>query len=249
MSPTPWSPPGLDPLATLGVHLDTADGPLQEDRVVWSPSHRVITSEYAGENLFDRLTGDLEYAKVQGEVEALREIADLTSAHVQHEAGRLDLVRTEDRIYGFGTGLIMAAFAFPGRPSRFTDGSAGVYYAAAALDTGIAETRYHEQQTLWGSGPCVVEKTVIQAELDGTLVDLRADCPSPKGVYDADDYSSAQAFGAGVRRLDGFGIAYDSVRHRGGECVAIFRPPVLSAAVAVQTLEYHWDGAKVVAVR
>ena len=249
MSPSPWEPHGLDELAHLGIRLVAESGSIQQDRIAWSPCHRIIASEFAGENLFDRLTSGLAYNKLQAEVDALREIADLTNAHVQHEAGHFDLVRPQDRIYGHGSGLIMAAFAFPGRPSRFSDGAAGTYYAARDRETAIAETRFHDEQTLRGSGPCVLEKTVIQANVDGTLVDVRHGRPCPPGVYDPDNYSAGQAFGAIVRRLDGHGVAYDSVRTRSGECVGIFRPPALSAAVAVQTLEYAWDGARIAHVR
>ena len=246
--PTPWQPPGFLRYGP-GVALTTEGGIIQEEHVVWSPCYRVIASEYAGENLFDRLTSDADYAVLEAEVEALREIADLTNAHVQSEAGRFDLVRPEDRIYGDGAGLIMVSFAFPGPPSRFSDGSSGTYYAARALATAIAETRYHEEITLRDSEPCVTEKTVIHADLDATLVDLRRGCTVPAGIYDPVDYSAGQGFGGGVRYLEGYGIVFDSVRHPGGECVAIFRPPALSRARAVQTLRYHWDGSRIVDVR
>ncbi len=249
VAPSPWSPPGLGQFAALGLRFNTPGGALEQDRVMWSPCYRVIACEYSGENLFDRLTDGVAYKKLRAEVDALREIADLTNTYVRHEAGQFDLVRPDDRIYGSGAGLIMAAFAFPGRPSRFSDGSAGTYYAAEALETAVAETRFHEEATLRGSGPCVTEKTVIHAELDATLVDLRRGHACPVGVYDVDDYGAGQAFGSMVRHLDGYGIVYDAVRHPGGECVAIFRPSVLHAAKAVQTLGYHWDGRQVFAVR
>ena len=249
MAPSPWSPPGLTQFAALGLRFSTRGAALEQEQVTWSPCYRVIASEYSGENLFERLTDGIAYKKLQDEVDALREIADLTNTYVLHEAGQFDLVRPDDRIYGRGAGLIMAAFAFPGRPSRFSDGSAGTYYAAENLETAVAETRYHEEAALRGSGPCVTEKTVIHAELNATLVDLRRGHASPSGVYDVDDYGTGQAFGSMVRQLDGYGIVYDAVRHPGGECVAIFRPPVLHAAKAVQTLLFHWDGRQVFAVR
>lgn len=249
MSPDPWRPPGLEHFATLGLRLGMETGALEEERVTWSPSHRIIASEFSGENLFDRLTSDVDYAKLQDEVDALREIADLTNTHIQHEAGRFDLVHPQDRIFGRGSGLIMAAFAFPGGSSRFSDGTAGTYYAARELETAIAETQYHEESTLWGSAPCITEKTVIHAELDATLVDVRQGHPSPPGLYDSEDYRVGQAFGGMVRQFQGHGIVYDAVRHRGGECAAIFRPPALRAATPVQTLFYVWDGTRVSDIR
>lgn len=249
MTPRPWRPPGLEQLAALGIELGAPGGALVEERVAWTPSHRIIASEYAGENLFDRLTSATAYDRLRDEITALREIADLTSPHAQHEAGRIELVRPEDRLFGPGAGLVMASFAYPARASRFSDGSAGTYYAARALETSVAETRYHEEITLRGSGPCVTEKTVIHAELDADLLDIRAGHPCPPGVYDPDEYGAGQAFGAMVRRLGGYGVVYDSVRHAGGECAAIFRPPALSGARAVRTMQYYWDGTRVFDVR
>ena len=83
----------------------------------------------------------------------------------------------------------------------------------------------------------------------GTFLDVRAPRPAPAGIYDPVDYTAGQALGIIVRTLRGFGILYDSVRRRGGECVAVMRPPVLRGAVAVQTLQFVWDGTTVTDVR
>jgi hypothetical protein len=248
-TPRPWRPPGLSQLAALQIQLDVDGGALEESAEAWTPCYRIIASEYAHENLFDRITDDLAYAKQEEEADALREIADLTNAHVLAEMGRIELVLPQDRIYGPGAGLIMAAFAYPTAASRFSDGSAGTYYAGQSIVTAIAETRYHADHYLRGSGPCVTEKTVIEADLDGTFLDVRRPRPAPAGIYDQADYRAGQALGAVVRQMLGFGILYDSVRDRGGACVAVTRPPVLRQATAVQTLQYAWDGSKVTEVR
>lgn len=209
----------------------------------------MIASEYGGTDLFDRLTSRVGYPERDDEARALREIADLTNSHALHEAGRVELVPPEDRIYGPGASLIMASFAYPTHPSRFSDGSSGgTFYAAFDLETAVAETRYHAERALRGSGPCVTEKTVIHADLDGILVDIRAGRARPAGVYDPDDYRAGQMFGGLVRQLGGYGIVFDSVRRRAGECVGIFRPPVLGNARAAGTLRYHWDGTRIVEV-
>jgi hypothetical protein len=242
-----WRP---EALGYAPAAVAVPDGVLQAAHVVWRPSYRVIASEYAGENLFDRLQTQAEYAAALQELADLRAIADLTNAAVRHAAGEIDLVRAEDRVFGPRAGLIMAAFAYPRGGSRFCDGqSGGAYYAAQALETAVRETVYHAEQLLRGTEPCTLEKTVIEATLDAELVDVRAGCPTPLGVYDPADYSAGQAFAGMVRRLGGFGIVYDSVRHTWGTCAAVLRPPALSRAVAAQTLRYDWDGARVAGVR
>jgi hypothetical protein len=243
--PRPWRPPGLPQLAALQIQLDVDGAALEESSDAWTPCHRIIASEYAGENLFDRLTSDLSYTKQGEEGEALREIADLTNPHVLAETGGVELILPQDRVYGKGAGLIMAAFAYPGTASRFSNGIAGTYYAARSAATAITETRYHADHYLRGSDPCVTEKIVIEADLDGTFLDVRRPRPAPLGIYDPVDYHAGQSLGGVVRQLLGFGILYDSVRDPDGVCVAVTRPSVLRNAVPVRTLQYVWNGSRV----
>lgn len=246
MASSPWQPPALSKLApglAGTLVLDTGSGPIQQAHIVWTPSYRIIASEYAGENLFDRLTSRAAYDRMDQEIADFREIADLTNSVVQHEAGTIELVPPKDRIWGPGSGLIMAAFAYPGQPSRFSDGRAGTYYATLMQRTAVRETCFRTEQVLRGSDACVTSVTVIEADLDATLVDLRSGCPSPPGVYDLRDYAAGQAFGAVVRHLEGDGITYQSVRDLpDGECMAVFRPPALTNVRPTRTLQYYWDG-------
>src|SRR5688500_10449690 len=186
MPGTPWIPPALAAVGGAPISVAVAGGALQAERIAWSPSSRIIASEYAGENLFDRLVDDED-------LEDLRAIADLTNPHALAEMGAIELVRPEDRIYGPGAGLIMAAFAWPGRPSRFSDGERGTYYAALGEATAVAETVYHDEVFLAGAGPVVLDKTLIEADLAGTLVDVRRGRPAPPDVYDPTDYTAGQA--------------------------------------------------------
>jgi hypothetical protein len=236
----PWRPPQLPAVGDAAPSIHLPEGDLQEDDVRWHPCYRVIASEYAGENLFDRLVD----AK---DLEAVQQIADLTNPVILDRLGEIELVPMADRIYGPGTGLIMAAFAFPTGPSRFAKGDRGTYYATKDRETAIAESRHHATNSLTGSGPCTLAKTVIEAALDAILVDIRQGRPAPRDIYDDRDYSTAQAFGELVRNLNGDGIVYDSVRHP-GECVAIFRAWVLRKAQAAQTLMFEWNGNEIVSV-
>jgi hypothetical protein len=235
MADGPWHPRALNSINGEEIALLLGEKALQQTAVSWNPCHRIIASEYAGVNLFDRIAD-------ASELDDLKEIADLTNPYVQSQAGQIELVKPEDRVYGLGSGLIMAAFAWPGRPSRFSDGSRGTYYAADSEETAIAETQYHDSIFLAGSPPTVVEKTLLHAVLDATLVDIRPGCPSPAGVYDPHRYEAGQALGKLVRLLDGHGIIYDSVRRPKAECVAIFRPTALRNAQPSRTLECQWDG-------
>ncbi|HEX6536428.1 MAG TPA: RES family NAD+ phosphorylase [Gemmatimonadaceae bacterium] len=239
---SPWHPPALATLGDAAAHIALTPGgasaPFQEARVRWTPASRAIVSEYAGENLFDRLGGEAD-------LEAFQRIADLTNPAARALAGEIHLVPPEDRIYGPGTPLIMAAFAWPARHARFSTAHEGAFYAARSDDTAIAERRWHSERVLRaaGSGPTAQEVTLLHANLDGVLLDIRRPNPSPPGVYDPADYTAGQQLGIVVRRLKGDGIVYDSVRDPGGECAAIFRPPVLSGCMPARTITLEWDGS------
>lgn len=69
---------------------------------------------------------------------------------MRDEAGDIALVAPEDRVAGPGSPPVMAAFTHtsPSCPSRFSDGSYGVYYAAKRLETAIEETKHHRARLL-----------------------------------------------------------------------------------------------------
>ena len=66
-------------------------------------------------------------------------------------------------------------------------------------------------------------------------------------IYNPDPacYGAAQALAKSLRNDGSSGIVYDSVRDPSGECVAIFRPRVLSPVVQGQHFCYVWDGSEI----
>ena len=98
----------------------------------------IIASRYPPINLFERLTADT------AAWDALMALEQLTNPRVRDEVGDIALVPPDDRVSGPGASYVMAAFTHINpKGSRFSDGSFGVYYAAAALETAIAETVFH----------------------------------------------------------------------------------------------------------
>ena len=100
--------------------------------------YRIIPSAYPTINFFEDLVDPAE-------METLWEIESLTNDRLRQEAGDIFLVAPEDRICGHGASVVMAAFTHIGRPSRFTDGSYGVYYASFSTKTAIRETVHHRE--------------------------------------------------------------------------------------------------------
>jgi hypothetical protein len=55
-----------------------------------------------------------------------------------------------------------------------------------------------------------------------------------------------QALARRLRAAGSNGVAYDSVRLSGGECVAAFRPRMISRLPrGDRYLQFHWDGTRI----
>ena len=76
--------------------------------------------------------------------------------------------------------------------------------------------------------------------------DLRP--PRFKPLHDPDDYARSQAFGKFHREQGVNGFVFRSVRHKGGECIAAFKPPAVTIPVAGPALAYVWDGERITRV-
>ncbi len=209
--------------------------------VKWKPCWRIIPSRFPPIQLFERIADP-------DDLEAIFEIEAMTNPRLRDEVGEISLVPEGDRVSGPGSSVIMAAFTHLNpEGSRFTDGSFGVYYAAKDIETAVAETKHHRERFMRATNEKRMEldMRVYAVDLDGQMHDLRGQQDAYLDVYAADDYSASQALAKSLRNQDANGIAYDSVRHAGGECVAVFRPPVLSNGRQERHLCYVWDGNEI----
>ena len=212
-------------------------------KVVWKPCYRLIPSHFPPIGIYDRVA-------YPADLEAVFAVENLTNPRLRQEAGDISMVPPEDRVSGPGTTPIMAAFAHLNpEGSRFSDGSYGVYYAGRTLDTAIAETRYHRARFLamTAQDPLEIDMRAYLADLDGELHDIRGR-GDLADVYDRDSYAAGQTLARALKAINSCGIAYDSVRHAGGECVAVFRPPALSNCMQGPHFGYVWDGAQITTV-
>jgi hypothetical protein len=212
--------------------------------VRWRPCYRIIPSRFPPINLFERVTDPAD-------LETVLEIESMTNDRLRDEVGVLSLVASEDRISGPGTSPIMAAFThLPPYGSRFTDGSFGVFYAGRTLDTAIAETKHHREAFLRATGEPRIEldMRVYAVDLDAMLHDVRGMKDTMPEIYDPDSYAASQSLAIEIRNSGSSGLAYDSVRNPGGECVAIFRPRVLANCRQERHLTYVWDGSSITTV-
>jgi RES domain-containing protein len=209
--------------------------------VQWLPCFRIIPARFPPIDLFERVADP-------GDLDTVLYVESLTNDRLRAEVGELELLPREDWITGPGTGYIMAAFTHVAPTGgRFTDGTFGAYYAAADLATAVAETVYHRERFMayTREPPAQLDMRVLRADLDGELHDLRRASGDHGAVYDPSDYTASQAIARTLRAARSWGVLYDSVRNPGGECVAVFRPGVLSRCRQAEHLAYLWDGTRI----
>lgn len=208
----------------------------QEVDVGWEAAYRIIPSHYPPINVFETLYDSAD------ELEIAFALESLTNDRLVAQAGNFSAVRREDWVTGPGATALMAAFTHVGYPSRFTDGSFGIYYAADTEATAIAESAHHKSRFLAATKEPDMELTmrVYKNMIVKPLLDLRADAFAP--LCDPESYVASQQFGKQQNAAGCWGLLYASVRHAGGECAAILRPPAISLPTQTRHLRYVWSG-------
>ncbi len=212
-------------------------------RITWRTATRVIPSRFPPIQLYERVSSD------PATWEALVAVEALVSPRVRDEIGDIRLVPVEERVSGPGATWVMAPFTYRNpRGSRFSDGSYGVYYAAADLATAVAETAYHFARFAADSGDDVryEDMRVLVGRIDTELHDLeKIPEADRKPILDPDSYTASRAFAAALRTTGANGIHYPSVRRPAGRCVAVFRPKAVGIPKQTRHIQYHWDGTAV----
>lgn len=207
-------------------------------RVQWPGACRIVPTRHPSVFIYDRVADAADF-------EALYALEAMSNERLRDEAGTVQLVAPEDRVFGPGSGPIMAAFTHLNPlGSRFSDGRYGVFYAARDRATAIAETAYHHARFLAATGEAAMHlpMRVYQVQIDARLHDLRPAGAVPPAVFDRDHYGPAQALGGALHAAGSAGVVYRSVRRRGGHCVGLFKPRGARACVHAAVLLYAWDG-------
>lgn len=205
-------------------------------RVRWREACRIVPTRHPTIYLYDRVADADDF-------EALYALEAMTNDRLRDELGQIERVAQADRVFGPGSGPIMAAFTHVNPlGSRFSNGDYGVFYAAHSRATATAETTYHHGRFLAATqeGPMHLPMRLYKVAIDSRLHDLRVGFASE---HQADDYTAARQTGAALRTAGSAGVVYRSVRHAGGECVGLFRPRGASNCVHAAYLLYAWNGS------
>ena len=191
-------------------------------------------------NLFDRVASEADF-------EALYALEAMSNERARDELGHVERVAREDRIYGPGSGPVMAAFTHLNvLGSRFSAGRYGVFYAARERATAVAETRHHHGRFLAATAqpPTHLPMRLYSVALDAPLHDMRPAGSELAAVYDPEEYTAAQALGARLHAAGSAGVVYRSVRHERGHCAGLFKPRGASRCLHAAYLLYAWDGQR-----
>ncbi|GAC1433624.1 MAG: RES family NAD+ phosphorylase [Candidatus Velthaea sp.] len=178
------------------------------------------------------------------DLQSILEVLALTDARARDAAGAFSALPPADQYRGSGAAAVMIPFLSPAI-SRFSDGSFGVLYGAATIDTAKAEVSYHHSLRLdAASAPPGTNVILALWEFESTcdLADLRSHDSS---IYDPASYVASQSVGRRLRTAGTPGVLYASVRHSGGECIGLFIPRCVTSMLKRDDWRLVWDGSSV----
>ena len=213
---------------------------MKSTNLLWRDSCRLVPSRFPPVSLFEQVADPAD-------LEVVFAIEALGNPRLREAVGELRLVPPDQRISGPGTSAIMAAFTHLNpEGSRFSDGSYGVYYAAHKLETAVAEVSYHRARFLARTQepPIEIDMRCYRVKIKARVCELRGEKDAL--LYALDSYAASQAHARRVGAAGLLGIAYDSVRHAGGECAALFTPLALvPPAREAEQVTLRWNGERV----
>ena len=222
-----------------GTAAHASQGPaVATCRIRWAPACRIVPTRYPSVYLYDRVADADDF-------DALYALEALSNDRLRNESGQIERVPPAQRLFGPGSGPIMAAFTHVNLVgSRFSAGGHGVFYAAHDRATAVAETRYHHARFLAATAQAAMHlpMRLYHVNVHATLHDLRPAGAVPDAVYHPDDYSAARALGGALLAAGAAGVVYRSVRRPGGQNVGLFTPLAASQCLHAAHLLYIWDG-------
>lgn len=202
----------------------------------WKPGYRVIRTIYPPVDLFEDIADPVDW-------ELLVSAEAKLNPRIRDEVGNLALVPADRRLHGPTASIAMGAFTHVSldRPSRFSDGSYGVWYCGDRVEVALAETAYHFQRFMRATQepPCSADFRLLTCAVGGLVERAPESCLAP------DDWAPGQFLGQELRTVGIDGIVYRSVRYPAGEALAIFWPDCLTLPITQsRQFRYRWDGSR-----
>ncbi|WP_460147712.1 RES family NAD+ phosphorylase [Pseudomonas sp. S2_A02] len=203
-------------------------------------AYRLVNSKFPPIALFDDVADADEF-------DVLYQIQTLTNPRLQNEVGRLELIPRAQIPFGIpGCSYATAPFTHINPAgSRFSDGSFGVLYLAASMETALAEVQHHQNQ-YWSKVQNLNYERFVFRGLSCTFVDeAMKDAVSISmndPVYDPVDYTHSRRLGKAIKDAGWLGLRYNSVRMPGNYCWALMTPSPVSSVIQTAHYEMIWNG-------
>lgn len=202
----------------------------------WAPGFRIIRTIYPPVDLFEDIADPADW-------ELLVSAEAKLNPRIHDAVGNLALVPVARRLGGPTSSIAMGAFTHVSRdrPSRFSDGSYGVWYCGDRVEVALAETAYHFQRFMQATREPAADADfrLLTAVVAGQLDE------APESCLIDQDWRPGQRFGRQARARGIDGVLYASLRYRSGKAAAIFWPDCLTLPITqTQQFRYRWDGAR-----
>ena len=223
---------GLDELKPYSTELQVA--------------YRLVNSKFPPIALFDDVASEEEF-------ELLYQVQAITNPRLLAEAGQPSLLPREEIPFGIsGCSYAVAPFTHVNPDgSRFSNGSFGVLYLADAVQTALAEVRYHQQQ-YWEKVQgikfdrfifrCLRIEFSVPKKPEQFSGFSALNLPLGHPIYDAQSYTEARALGSKIKgQCPGATLHYRSVRRESSVCWALLSPRYVASVKQTQLYEMVWN--------
>jgi RES domain-containing protein len=222
-------------------------------------THRLIPSKYSddgGSDAQDALASSKSmdgrettvFTRIARNDAHLKDIFDLdgaTNDPLLAENQMLPGIGLNELVFGVPCSRIVNAAFTHAHPlgSRFNSPERGAWYAAFEIQTAQAEVAFHKSVDLAEIGRFEDEVTLDDylADFSASFHDLRNNHASA-ACLDPDSYMASQALAEHLLQIGSLGIAYPSVRHVDGTCLACFRPALVMNVRKDATYRFTWSG-------
>lgn len=211
-------------------------------RVRCDDTHRLIPSKYSigEESVLTRIAGDKTL------LAAAFDYDNATNDRLLAENQLLPGIGAHELVFGIPYASIINAAFTHANPlgSRFNGPDRGAWYAALDIRTAQAEVSFHKAVQLAEIGRFRDEVTYDEylAGFNAEFHDLRRN-KSFEACLDPDSYIESQLLADRLLLSSSLGIVYPSVRRPHGECLACFRPALVTNVRKKTTYRFCWDGS------
>ncbi|HEY2823212.1 MAG TPA: RES family NAD+ phosphorylase [Candidatus Acidoferrum sp.] len=217
--------------------------PPRISKVLQDDTHRLIPSKYLDrdESVLTRLTENAS------DLKALFELEGATNDRLLGEAGALPGISVRELVFGVSNLHVINAAFTHANPlgSRFNGSDRGAWYAAFRRETSEIEVSYHRAKELqeidWQEKETFSYVDFL-ADFRGEFHDIRNDARF-RDCLSATSYKASQRLGRQLLEDGSAGVVYPSVRHKGGTCLASFRPALVNNVRKGASVSIEFDDA------